>query len=150
MALGYTQIPGVGYTDNYSLVISDAAMRICLIIWLIWDCDIDQFDVETAFLEAELTPEEYVYMMKPDGMELEEDEFLMITKGMYGLTQVSRLFFLKMKKTLENSGFNSCASDQCLFYKPGNKGPIIVMLYVDDAAAIGFREDIEVTFELIR
>ena len=43
VALGYTQNPGVDYTDNYSPVISDTAMRICLIIWLIWDAPLHVF-----------------------------------------------------------------------------------------------------------
>ena len=67
VALGYTQIPGVDFTDNFSPVISDVTLRICLTIWLILDLDIDQMDVETAFLEGILSPNEYMYMLNPEG-----------------------------------------------------------------------------------
>ena len=36
------------------------------------------------------------------------------------------------------------------FYKQGKKGPIILLLYVDDSACIGNREDIDETMDLIR
>ena len=45
------------------------------------ELDIDQIDVETAFLEEELEPSEYVYMKKPSGMSLKEDECLEIMKS---------------------------------------------------------------------
>jgi len=106
--------------------------------------------VETAFLEGELEPHEYVYMRCPEGMDLAEDECLEIRRGMYGLAVSARVFFMKAKAILEKIGFRACGCDQCLFYKHGNKSPIIVMLYVDDAAVIGSREDIDRTFEQIR
>ena len=40
--------------------------------------DIDQLDVETAFLEGVLEEDEYVYLKCPQGMELDDDECLQI------------------------------------------------------------------------
>ena len=151
VALGYTQIPGVDFTDNFSPVISDVTLRICLTIWLILDLDIDQMDVETAFLEGILAPNEYMYMLNPEGMNLDPDECLEIRKGLYGLVQSSRVFFLKFSRYLvEQCDFTRCDFDQCLFYKIGKKGIIILLLYVDDSAIFGYRDDIDETFNLIR
>ena len=45
VALGYTQVPGVDYTDNFSPVVHDVTLRIALIMWMIMGYDIDQMDV---------------------------------------------------------------------------------------------------------
>lgn len=92
VALGYSQIPGVDYTDNFSPVTGEDTLRVCLLIWMIYNLDIDQADVEMAFLEGRLEPHEYQYMECPEGMDLEEDECMMVTGGMYGLCQVSRVY----------------------------------------------------------
>ena len=76
VALGYSQIPGVDFTENYSPVISDVAVRILLIIQMVKGYSGIQFDVETAFLEGRLEPSEYMYMKCPEGMVMESDECL--------------------------------------------------------------------------
>ena len=73
VSLGYTQIPGVDFTDNFSGVVHDVTLRIALIIWIVNDLSVNQIDVETAFLEGELKENEYIYLKCPDGMELERD-----------------------------------------------------------------------------
>ena len=95
VALGYTQIPGVDFTDNFSPVVHDVTLRIVLIIWIFFYLDIDQMDVETAFLEGILDPSEYVYMSCPNGLHLALDECLEIRKGLYGLVQSARIFLMR-------------------------------------------------------
>ena len=92
VVLGYTQIPGVDFTDNFSPVVSDISLRIMLIYWIIMNLDIDQLDVETAFLEGVLQEDEYVYLKCPQGMELDNDECLQVRKGLYGLVMSARVF----------------------------------------------------------
>ena len=106
VALGYNQVPGVDYMDNFSGVVHDVTLRIALAVWLVLRLDVDQIDVETAFLEGELKENEYVYMSRPDGMDLRDDECLEIRKGMYGLVQAARIYWMKMYQylTSENVG----------------------------------------------
>ena len=59
MTLGYAQIPGMDYTDNFSVVVHDVTLRIALIIWICMRLDVDSSDVERAFLEGELPEGEY-------------------------------------------------------------------------------------------
>ena len=100
VALGYTQIRGVDFTNNFSPVVHDVTLRIVLIIWIILDLDIDQVDVETAFLEGNLDPSEYVYMNCPEGLYLEPNQCLEIRKGLYGLMQSARIFYMSFSDHL--------------------------------------------------
>ena len=56
-----------------------------LILWIVLELDIEQMDVEPAFLEGILDSSEYVYMHCPDGMHLPVEECLKVRKGLYGL-----------------------------------------------------------------
>ena len=40
VAKGYTQIPGIDYTDNFSPVIYDITLRISLILKMVWDLSV--------------------------------------------------------------------------------------------------------------
>jgi len=70
VALGYTQVPGVDYTDIFAGVVNDITLRIVLTLWLIHDWDEDQLDVEVAFLQGILEEDETIYMKCPPGMNL--------------------------------------------------------------------------------
>ena len=137
VALGYTQIPGIDYTDNFSAVVSEIGLRICLILWIVLSLEVWKVDVETAFLEGDLKEEEYAYLKCPDGMTLNEDECLRVEKGMYGLTQVARVFWQKMTIILVKMGFKVFECDQCIFFKQGKENILIILLYVDDALIFG-------------
>lgn len=149
--LGYTQIPGVDFTDNFSPVVHDVTLRVALVLWIILDMNIDQMDVETTFLEGELKESEWVYMKCPTGMKLDLSECLLVKKGMHGLVQAARIFWIRFSThlTSDKVAFENCQSDQCLFYKVGKFRPIILRLYVDDSACLGHPADIKTTMMLI-
>ena len=66
MACGYSQIPGVDYTENYSPVVHDVTFRLLLILKIIYGFTAKVVDVETAFLYGDL--EEEIFMDYPKGM----------------------------------------------------------------------------------
>ena len=67
MALGQTQIPGMDFTDDFSGVVHDVTLRMALTVWLVLGLDVDQMDVETAFLEGDLKEDECAHMICPEG-----------------------------------------------------------------------------------
>ncbi len=83
VACGYSQIPGVDFTDVYSPVVHDVTFRIMLVAELKWKLKSKIVDVESAFLNGEL--EEEIYMECPDGLEHEAEECLLLLKAIYGL-----------------------------------------------------------------
>ena len=90
MASGYTQTPGVDHQDNFSALVHDVTLRIGLMNWTVRNLDVDQMDVETAFLEGALKEKERAHIKCPPGMILEKDECLEMYKGMCGLVQRAR------------------------------------------------------------
>ena len=70
VACGYSQIPGVDFTESYSPVINDITWRILLIILLLANYNAAIVDVETAFLHGIL--DEEIYMDCPPGFDFGE------------------------------------------------------------------------------
>ena len=54
VALGYSQIPGVDYTDNFAPVAHDVSFRIALARMMVKKLDNLVMDVETAFLYGKI------------------------------------------------------------------------------------------------
>ena len=46
VARGYTQIPGVDFTENYSTVVTEVTLSIILLMWLINKWDSQTIEVE--------------------------------------------------------------------------------------------------------
>ena len=67
VALGYSQIPGVDYTDNFAAVAHDVSFRIALARMMVEKLDSLVMDVETAFMYGDI--EEEIFMKSPNGME---------------------------------------------------------------------------------
>ena len=57
VALGYSQVPGVDFTDNFPPVVNDVTFRIALTRMMIEDLNCMLMDVETAFLCREIEEE---------------------------------------------------------------------------------------------
>jgi hypothetical protein len=54
VACGYSQIPGVDFTDVHSPVVHDVTFRIMLVVELKWKLKSKIVDLESAFLNGEL------------------------------------------------------------------------------------------------
>ena len=54
VALGYSQIPGVNFTDNFTPMINEVTFRIVLVMMMVnkWEADI--IDIVTAFLYGDV------------------------------------------------------------------------------------------------
>ncbi|GMF36076.1 unnamed protein product [Phytophthora fragariaefolia] len=64
---GFMQVYGVDYLEVYSPVVRLETLRMLLTLAAIWDYEVDQMDVTTAFLNGSLDGE--VYMEQPKGYE---------------------------------------------------------------------------------
>jgi hypothetical protein len=141
VAQGFTQIPGVDFTESYAPVVNDVTFRLTLVIVMVCKLNRKIMDVETAFLHGIL--EEEIYMKIPDGYTDEvpritvEDNCLLLKKAIYGIVQAARLFFLRLTRDLKKIGFRDSGVDPCLLYRKDENGICIVLIYVDDNYVCG-------------
>ena len=143
VACGYTQIPGVDFTENYAPVINDVTWRIMLIAMMKWNLEGILIDVECAFLEGEL--EEEVYMNCPEGLDglNNQVDCVKLEKSIYGLVQSARQWWKKFVKILRQLNFEGGYADPCLFTKKDELGTIFIALYVDDCLCIGDKKAVD-------
>ena len=148
VALGYFQIPGVDYTDNFAPGAHDVSFRIALARMMVEKLDSLVMDVETAFLYGEI--DEEIFMKSPVGMEEIEpgsssEDCYQLLKGIYGLCQAARQFWKKfvhiMKK--EPFGFTVSPADPCVLFKENELGICIIIMYVDDMLIIAKNKQIQ-------
>ena len=152
VALGYSQIPGVDYTENFSPVVNDLTLRSALIISLQKRWSRRTLDAETALLEGDL--EEEIFMKFPPGYEevlgvsgpdfkdildgLDDETICELKKTIYGLVQAALMWYKKIFDILvKKLSFQKNCKDPCLFYKNDKNGEITICLYVDDSAMMG-------------
>jgi len=130
VACGYSQVPGVDYTENYAPVINDVAWCILLIAMLVWNLDAIIIDVESAFLYGNL--DEEIYMELPDGMMGFDDKCLLLLKAIYELVQAARQWHKKLIDVLKKIGFKGRIANSCLMMQQNNLGVNLMSVYVDD------------------
>ena len=66
VACGYSQVPGVDFSENYSLVVNDVTFFILLLMVLHFGYPDKIVNVKTGFLYEDLAEE--IYMESPQGM----------------------------------------------------------------------------------
>ena len=98
VTLGYSQIPGVDYADNFAPVAHDVSFRIVLARVMVEKVDSLVMHVETTFLYGEI--DEEIFMRSPVGMEeidpgSSSKDCYQLVKGIYGLCQAARQFWKK-------------------------------------------------------
>ena len=148
VALGYSQIPGIDYTDNFAPVAHDVSFRIALARMMVENLDSLVMDVGTAFLYGD--KEEEIFMKSPVGMEeidpgSSPEDCYQLKKGIYGLCQAARQFWRKFVDTIKKEpyGFTVSPADPCMLFKENNLGICIIIMYVDDMLIIGRKEQIQ-------
>lgn len=107
------------------------------------DLEMVQFDVETAFLHADL--EEQVYIEVPEGLKVTSEKAIKITsekesinsvcllnKPLYGLKQAPRCWNSKFSGFLRKFNFNETDADKCVFVGNVNGNCVYLALFVDD------------------
>ena len=148
VALGYSQLPGMDYTDNFAPVAHDVSFRIAMARMKVEKLDSLVMDMETAFLYEEI--EEEIFMKSPVGMEEIDpgsppEDCYQLKKGIYRLCQAARQFRKKFVDPIkkETFGFQGSPADPCMLFQENNLGICIIIMYVDDMLIIGKKDHIQ-------
>ena len=123
---GFSQIPGVDFTDNYSPVVNDVTFRVMVARMLIENMKGKVVDIDNAFLNGDLEHE--IYMKIPEecdeviSRDVDKEDCLILMKAIYGLVQAARQFWKKSVDKMQEGGFQLSEADPCMLYKEDEKG----------------------------
>ena len=150
VACGYSQVPGVDFTDSYSPVASDVSARVVMVVQIVNTFVAILADVETAFLYGDFKPGEEIYMECPKGLEHESDECLLLLKTIYGLVQAALAFYRTFRKALQKCGFVPNPADPCVLTRRTATGGVThIVIHVDDCYLCGDEATVNESVKLI-
>lgn len=91
---------------------------------------VEQMDVETAFLNAQVKSE--VYVNQPEGYETNDNKVYKLHKALYGLKESPRVWYECFDKFIQTLNFVRSNYDYCLYVNRASKDPIYILIFVDD------------------
>jgi hypothetical protein len=129
---GFTQRPGIDFTETFSPVVKPATVRTVLSLALSRSWPIHQLDVNNAFLQGTLS--ETVYCAQPAGFEdsAHLDLVCRLNRSLYGLKQAPRAWYSRFASFLLKLGFIEAKTDSSLFIYHSGTDTVYLLLYVDD------------------
>jgi hypothetical protein len=130
VAKGYKQKYGVDFFETYIPVANMNSIRIILAVCAECDYQMEQLDVDTAFLNSVLT--DNVYMEVPLGVNNAQGKVCQLNKAIYGLKQAACAWNKTIHNVFVKNGFKSCGADQCVYVKRSQGNLVYVGLYFDD------------------
>ena len=104
------------------------------------------FDVKTAFLSGKDNDRELYFRPPKEGLPgVPPGSLIKIIKGVYGLKEAPRLWYLKAKETLVKCGWEELSCARAVFVKRDKSGKCcgMLVLHVDDACFAGSGPDFE-------
>jgi hypothetical protein len=131
--------------DTYSPTIKSSSVKLILAHAAYSDYELATADIASAFLNSDIQDTVYVRFnsklattvvnLYPDFKKYltpENNIYVKLNKGLYGLIQSPKLWFTEISTSLINFGFHQSLHDRCVYVK--NEGPkkTIVGLHVDD------------------
>lgn len=136
------------FFQTYAPVLHYKSLRVILAIVALLNLEMLQFDVPTAFLNAEC--KEDVYMRAPAGEGIELDEngedrntVCKLNKTLYGIKQAPREWNSNLNAFLLSLGYSRCSSDTCAYVRTSASGkPMILPVFVDDVFPVCATEDL--------
>ena len=147
VAQGFTQKPGIDFTETYSPVMSATTFRYLISLAVQNRLSMQLMDVVTAYLYGSLDSD--IYMKVPDGISVPNKNAkrnmycVKLNKSLYGLRQSGRMWYNRLSEFLLQKGYSNSADCPCVFIKKSSTGFCIISVYVDDLNIIGSTPDID-------
>jgi Reverse transcriptase (RNA-dependent DNA polymerase) len=135
VAGGHKQIGGVNYTKTFSAAAKMPTVYVILANAAHQNWEIEHIDVKSAYLNAPL--KEIIYMKPPRSVLKpgQEGKVLRLIKGLYGLKQAGRGWYLEMAGVFMNKmGFEQSKTDHSVFFQWTDDEHTIVAVATDDMA----------------
>jgi hypothetical protein len=131
---GGQQEYGINYWETYAPVVTWAAIRLILVLVLMYQWTTVQIDFVLAYPQADVECD--LYMKIPKGFEIQggtrATHVLKLIKNLYGQKQAGRVWNKHLHAKLLELGWVQSQADECLYYK----GSVLFVVYVDDGILV--------------
>jgi hypothetical protein len=146
---GGQQEYGVNYWETYAPVVTWAAIRLILVLVLIYQWHTVQIDFILAYPQADVECD--LYMKIPKGFQVQghtnQTHVLKLIKNLYGQRQAGRVWNQHLHEKLIDQGWAQSTADECLYFK----GSVLFVVYVDDGILVSPKmSDVEKELELMQ
>lgn len=121
--------------DIYAPVAKMETLKVLLSCCCKMVLNIEQMDVETAFLNGKIMSEVYVH--QPKGYEDGTNRVCRLKKALYGLKESPRAWYECLDEFLKKLKFKKSNFDYCLYVKRMESEVIYSLIYVDDLLICG-------------
>ena len=113
VAQGFSQVPGIDFTETFALTVRRKSLRIYLAICAFLGLIIDQVDIVEAYLESLLDNNEFpIYKKSPPGIEqMRKGLHCRLLRSLYGLRQSGRLWNQNVIAFYKKIGFRPLNAD---------------------------------------
>jgi hypothetical protein len=128
---GFEQREGFDYTETFASVVKPMSYKLIFAIAAALDLELEQMDVQTAFLYGDVSEE--VYVEQPEGFNDGTGRVWRLQKALYGLKQSPRIWYQTLSDFLKSLGFTPLVSDMGIFID----GNLYIAVYVDDLLIAG-------------
>ena len=149
-ARGDQQTDGVDYNETFAPTVRYTTLRVLLALACHHDLEVEQFDVVTAFLNADVA--EDIYMQQPEGfVQLDPQGRRLVCKlnrAIYGIKQAPRAWNTMVTTWLDNYGFTQSRVDPGIYTCVNNGHLYVLAIYVDDCLLIGRKGPFIIKFKL--
>ncbi|MBW0481183.1 hypothetical protein O181_020898 [Austropuccinia psidii MF-1] len=151
---GFAQIEGIDYNETYALTGRLASLCFLISYCAINDFEIHKMDVCHAFLHG--ITKEKVFMKYPEEYPhaIQPKTCLRLIKSLYGLKQIPRCWYKRLKDVLNTLKFEPCQANPGLFISTESSF-CAVFVHVDDMLIGGeldiverFKSDIKKVFSM--
>eukprot|EP00833_Pecoramyces_ruminatium_P007550 jgi/Orpsp1_1/1181582/evm.model.c7180000077787.1 len=150
VARGFTQQIGIDFKETFSPNLKHDSLRIITAISTQLGFNIEQIDINSAYLNAHL--EENIYMNIPEGHPGHGKLYWKLNKALYGLKQAGKAWNDKLNNELITLNFKRLQSEPCVYVKRSKEGKIlcILVINVDDILISENEPQIEITKRQIK
>ena len=132
VAKGFTQIYGIDFIESFSPTPSLTTTRFILIIGLHFGMRPYAADVRGAFLNAEIKEE--IIIKFPDGITVDNCEYAVLLKSLYGLHQAGRDWNEMSDRIIKSfdSNIQQSLTEPCLYFIWTKELKFLMSVHVDD------------------
>ena len=140
VAKGFHQRPGEDFFETFANTANPVIIRLVLAYASLYDWEIMQWDVKSAFTCAPL--DEEIYVEQPTGFEKKgsEQQVCRLNKALYGLKQSARAWEHHLRGLLAKLAITPLKSDQSVYISKSGT-PIILLAHIDNIIVLSPKKE---------